>query len=299
MSENQLGNTAVLIHNASDLLAELRDKSRMTTAMAVLNEEQNRGIVLASFPGTGDHAYVPRVGFHFHLHSTAPGKALLAYLPEDLQNELLSRLNFRKFTEKTLCDVSSLKRALQQYVEQGYSVDVGEYAEGINCLGTCICSTEGEPIAALWITAHSLDLPVDAFPRWAEDLKRTAREIAERLARDNPDTSAYVTDTLKQAKQFIEDNFVDEAAIHSFIQELNMSESWFRTCFRKAYDISPMQFRQKLLYDKARSLLEHTQLSIKEIAFQLGFDTQNYFSRAFKNHQGVSPVQYRNEVQDS
>ena len=297
MSENQLGNTAVLIHNSSDLLVELRDKSRMTTAMAVLNEEQNRGVVLASFPGTGDHAYVPRVGYHFHLHPTAPGKALLAYLPEDRQNELLSRLNFRKFTEKTLCDETSLKRALNQYVEQGYAVDVGEYAEGINCLGTCICSPEGEPIAALWITAHSLDLPVDAFPLWAEDLKRKAREIAERLARDNPDTSAYVTDTLKQAKQFIEENFVDEGAIHTFIQELNMSESWFRTCFRKTYGISPMQFRQKLLYDKARDLLEHTQLSIKEIAYQLGFDTQNYFSRAFKNQEGVSPVQYRNQVQ--
>jgi AraC-like DNA-binding protein len=60
-----------------------------------------------------------------------------------------------------------------------------------------------------------------------------------------------------------------------------------------------MQYRQKLLYDKARSLLEHTQLSIKEIAFQLGFDTQNYFSRAFKNQQGVSPAQFRNQVQEA
>jgi hypothetical protein len=52
MSENQIGGSAVLIQNSSDLLAELRDKTRMTTALAVLAEDQNRGVVLASFPGT-------------------------------------------------------------------------------------------------------------------------------------------------------------------------------------------------------------------------------------------------------
>ena len=299
MKENQIGNTAVLIQNSTDLLLSLRDKSRMTTALAVLSEEQNRGVILAAFPGTGDHAYVPRVGFHFHLHPTAPGKAILAILPKDQQAELLSRLNFRKFTAKTVRDAESLKRDLNKCRERGYAIDVGEYAEGINCLGTCVCNQEGEPIAAIWMTAHSLDLPEDAFPIWAKDLKRIAQDIGERLARNNPDTSTYVTETLKQAKQFIEENFANESAIHAFVQDLNMSESWFRTCFRKTYDISPMQFRQKLLYDKARNLLEHTQLSIKEIAFQLGFDSQNYFSRAFKNNQGVSPLQYRSEVQET
>lgn len=299
MSENQIGNTAVLIQNSSDLLAELRDKTRMTAAMAVLSEEQNRGVVLASFPGTGDHAYVPRIGYHFHLHPTAPGKAILAALPELQQNDLLARMNFRKFTDKTCRDASAFKKDLAQGTEQGYAVDVGEYAEGINCLGTSICDQDGQPLAAIWITAHSLDLPVDAFPALANDLKRVAREIGERLARNNPDTSTYVTETLKQAKQFMDENFANEEAIYEFVQDLNMSESWFRTCFRKTYGISPMQYRQKLLYDKARSLLEHTQLSIKEIAFQLGFDTQNYFSRAFKNQQGVSPAQFRSQVQEA
>lgn len=270
----------------------------MTTALAVLAEDQNRGVVLASLPGTGDHTYVPRVGYHFHLHPTAPGKALLAFLPEDRQAHLVSKLNFKKFTEKTYRDSTSFTLALKQYAAQGFSIDVGEYAEGINCLGTCICNQEGEPLAAIWITSHSLELPVDAFPVLAKDLIRTARQIEERLARNNPDTSVYVSETLKQAKQFIEENFANEAAIYEFVQELNMSESWFRTCFRKTYKISPMQFRQKLIYEKARNLLEHTQLSIKEIAFQLGFDSQNYFSRAFKNQEGVSPAQYRNQAEE-
>ena len=79
MSDNQIGNTAVLIQNSSDLLAELRDKTRMTTAMAVLAEEQNRGVVLASLAGTSDHAYVPRVGYHFHLHPNSLPQTIRHY----------------------------------------------------------------------------------------------------------------------------------------------------------------------------------------------------------------------------
>ena len=299
MSENQIGNTAVLIQNSSDLLAELRDRTRMTTALAELVEEQNRGVVLASFPGTGDHTYVPRVGFHFHLHSTAPGKALLAFLPAPRRKNLLSKLNFRVFTEKTYKNAESLEVGLKQYLEQGYSIDVGEYAEGINCVGTCICNQEGQPLAAIWLTALSVELPETDLPLLAKDLIRTAGEIGQRLARNNLDTSPYVSETLKQAKQFIDEHFTNEAAIYEFIQGLNMSESWFRTCFRKAYEISPTQYRQKLLYEKARNLLEHTRLSIKEIAFQLGFESQNYFSRAFKNSQGLSPAQYRSQVDNA
>ena len=296
MSENQIGNAAVLIQNSSDLLAELRDKTRMTTALAVLGEDQNRGVVLASFPGTGDHAYVPRVGFHFHLHSTAPGKALLAFLTADHQKELVSKLNFRTFTKKTFGDADSLEHALRFYSKQGYATDVGEYAEGVNCVATCICNQNGEPLAAIWITALSADLPVTQLPLLAKNLVRTAREIGTRLAGNNPDSSHYVSETLKQAKQFIEEHVADELAIHEFLQGLNMSESWFRTCFRRTFEISPMQYRQKLLYEKARNLLEHTQLSIKEIAFQLGFDSQNYFSRAFKKYHGVPPMLYRRRL---
>jgi DNA-binding IclR family transcriptional regulator len=204
MSENQVGGSAVLIQNSSDLLAELRDKTRMTTALAVLAEDQNRGVVLASFPGTGDHAYVPRVGFHFHLHSTAPGKALLAFLPKAHQKNVLSKLNFKLFTDKTYQNSETLEVALKRYSEQGYSIDVGEYAEGVNCVGTCICNEEDEPVAAIWMTALSVELPVCELPVLAKDLMKTARAIAERLAINNPDSSAHVRETLKQAKQFIE-----------------------------------------------------------------------------------------------
>jgi len=295
MPENQIENTAVLIQNSSDILSELRDKTRMTTALAVLAENSERGIVLASFPGTADHTYVPRVGFHFHLHCTAPGKALLAELPREERKAILSNLNYRTFTKRTVSNARDLDTLLDRYADLEYATDTGEYAEGINCVARCIRDKNGRPLATIWITAPSIELPETNLDRLAKKVIRAAKEIEQRLTANNPDSSPYVSQALRQAKSFIEENFTDEAAIHNFIEGLFMSQSWFRTRFRESYGISPMHYRQKLVFEKAQQLLELTNLPIKEISNQLGFDSQNYFSRAFKKRYGLSPARYRED----
>ncbi len=299
MSENQIESTAVLIQNSSDILSELRDQTRMTTALAVLADGSERAIVLASFPGTADHTYVPRVGFHFHLHSTAPGKALLTGLSEEQRHSVLEKINYRNFTKRTVSHARDLSALLDQYAKQGYAEDAGEYAEGINCVASCILDTSGQPLAAIWITAPSIELPENDLGMFAKKVMRAAKNIERRLATNDPDASPYVAQALSEAKAFIEENFANEAAIHDFIGGLFMSQSWFRTRFRETYGISPMHYRQKLVFEKAQQLLELTALPIKEIASQLGFDSQNYFSRAFKKRYRLSPGHFRESQKSS
>ena len=57
-----------------------------------------------------------------------------------------------------------------------------------------------------------------------------------------------------------------------------------------------MSYRLQLLHERACRLLQNTKLSIKEIAFQLGYESQNYFSRTFKNTKGISPAHYRESL---
>ena len=44
---------------------------------------------------------------------------------------------------------------------------------------------------------------------------------------------------------------------------------------------------------EAKNLLYHTSMSVKEIAFQLGFQSASHFFRFFKKHTGMSPLGYR------
>ena len=289
----------LLVENCLDLLAGLRDKTRLTAAIAVLAEDAAHGIVLASLPGITDHGYVPRVGFRFHLHCTAPGKALLALLAPSDRREIVDQLELKRFTKQTRCNPKDLLDHLKSYAQNGFMPDIGEYVEGVNCVASCICDANEHPLAAVWITSLAVELPEDQIPQHGKYVRATAKEMGVRLLNVSSSSSAQIHSTMERARRFIEQNFHDEAAIRKHLHTTGLSESWFRRLFREKYGIAPMSLRQQLLHERAQRLLLNTNLTIKEISFQLGYDSQNYFSRAFKKSEGMSPLHFREQAHRS
>jgi AraC-like DNA-binding protein len=72
-----------------------------------------------------------------------------------------------------------------------------------------------------------------------------------------------------------------------------MSEAHFCRTFKKLYGQSVIAHINELRVDKAEQLLQNTPLTITEIAFSVGFNDANYFSRVFRKKRGVSPQQTR------
>ena len=56
--------------------------------------------------------------------------------------------------------------------------------------------------------------------------------------------------------------------------------------------MTPLQYRDKLVVDKAKVMLKLEEITISEIAEILGFADVAYFSRFFKKHVGVSPSEF-------
>lgn len=63
--------------------------------------------------------------------------------------------------------------------------------------------------------------------------------------------------------------------------------------FKRQLGVSPQQFIEQQRIDVAKRLLTLNRLSIKEVASQVGFVNQLYFSRRFQKATGLSPSQYR------
>ncbi len=86
--------------------------------------------------------------------------------------------------------------------------------------------------------------------------------------------------------------------IHRNISVLEMSticqisEKYFITYFKQVFGISPSKYHTKIKMEKAIDLILARKLSIKEIAYQLGFSDQYNFSTAFKKQYGVPPSKY-------
>jgi transcriptional regulator GlxA family with amidase domain len=63
--------------------------------------------------------------------------------------------------------------------------------------------------------------------------------------------------------------------------------------FRLYTGVAPHKYFMELKIMRAKELLLATDKSIKEISFELGFQSIHYFSRIFKNKTGVSPSEFR------
>ena len=68
---------------------------------------------------------------------------------------------------------------------------------------------------------------------------------------------------------------------------------------KKETGLTAIQFVNKVKYDQARKLIQHTELSLSEIAWNLGFGSLQYFSRFFREHAGISPSDYMSKVRNT
>lgn len=76
-------------------------------------------------------------------------------------------------------------------------------------------------------------------------------------------------------------------------QEYNIGYSYFRKMFKKYTGVAPHQYYLELKIMRAKELLLSTDKSIKEISFELGFQSIFYFSRIFKKKVGINPTDLR------
>jgi AraC-like DNA-binding protein len=75
--------------------------------------------------------------------------------------------------------------------------------------------------------------------------------------------------------------------------EIGTSQSRFIQLFRNSTNTSPLVFYNRILVNKAKSLLNHSGLSIKQIAFALEFQSESHFCTLFRSLSGTTPNQFR------
>jgi len=85
-------------------------------------------------------------------------------------------------------------------------------------------------------------------------------------------------------------------AVKYFSDKLNLSANYFGDLIKKETGSSAQEYIQKKMMDIAQNLLLTTQKSVSEIAYELGYQYPQYFSRAFKKVIGCSPNEYRGQV---
>jgi AraC-like DNA-binding protein len=99
-----------------------------------------------------------------------------------------------------------------------------------------------------------------------------------------------------QAKVMIYDNYMNISP-EEIASRLCLSYSSFRKTFKEYTGFSPARFINEVKMSKAKELLTNTSMSIKEVAYHVGYNNHDYFFTAFRHVTGHTPGEYREMTQ--
>ena len=98
---------------------------------------------------------------------------------------------------------------------------------------------------------------------------------------------------ISQIQFWMKTNLNSELTLNDIAQQFDISQRSFTRRFKRATGINATQYWQKLKIQTAKELLAASNLSIQEIAFQVGYQDQANFTRLFKKTLSITPKAYR------
>ncbi len=160
-------------------LQHLTDQAGETTHLAVLSDGQ---VLYVDKVESSRSLRMPsQVGRRLPVHCTGVGKALTAFLPDEVLRGLLLRRGMPRFTTATITDVETLQREFAEVRRRGYAIDNEEIEEGLVCIAAPVRDHTTHVVAAVSIAGPLSRLRPEAATAAARHVVETANAMSATL----------------------------------------------------------------------------------------------------------------------
>jgi DNA-binding IclR family transcriptional regulator len=135
---------------ASPFMKQLCALTKETVFLTAING--TKGICIAKEESEEPirwHAF--QLGQEIPMHCSAPGKVLMAYLPEEDWDRIIVKEGLKRYTPNTITNIDELKAQLREIKKEGYALSDKELYEEVRAVSAPILNASGEVIAALSI----------------------------------------------------------------------------------------------------------------------------------------------------
>ena len=102
--------------------------------------------------------------------------------------------------------------------------------------------------------------------------------------------------TVKRGIEYLQKDEKQELSVDEIAKMCFVTPAYFRRLFKKYTGLSPTEYRTGRKMERAKELMERSDISVGELARLLGYDDPSYFCRVFKKEVGVSPSAYQKSV---
>lgn len=168
-----------LLETVLPRLRDLRDQVKETACFGVLGDK--KGIFIEQAQGHHTFSFILSPGKSFELHCSAPGKAIMAYLPNAVRERYLSYMEFERYNSRTITTREEYLAELERVRKVGYALDNEEEMNGVICISAPVLNYTGYPCGAIWISGPKDRLSKDVIRSHAESICRISRDISLEL----------------------------------------------------------------------------------------------------------------------
>jgi AraC family transcriptional activator of pobA len=100
---------------------------------------------------------------------------------------------------------------------------------------------------------------------------------------------------VKKFKQLIEEQYKENLSVKDYAEMLSITPNHLNETVKSIMGRTASDLIDEKMIIEIKKLLLHTDLTVSEVAYELNFSDQSYFSKFFKKYTGVSPSEFRNE----
>ena len=165
------------------VLTSIAKETRETVNLGILDGHEVLYLDVMESPHT--FRMVSQPGMRRPLNTTALGKAMLAFLPVELREEILPILTFEKLTPRSISNLSRLRAELTRIVQLGHAIDDQETDLGALCVAAPILDESGKVAAAISVSGPVTRISKTRFQEFALIVRRGARQISSRLGHNH------------------------------------------------------------------------------------------------------------------
>ncbi|MEK0315540.1 response regulator transcription factor [Cohnella sp. 56] len=122
--------------------------------------------------------------------------------------------------------------------------------------------------------------------------------VDPKLLEVNRDEARYGT-AIKDAIGYIYEHLHEAIGMKQVAEQLHLNASYFSVLFKEQTGMTFSDYLTRIRLQKAKELLVATQSPVWEIAEKVGYQTDKYFIKVFKDNEGLSPRQYRQQAADT
>jgi DNA-binding IclR family transcriptional regulator len=164
-------------------MRELRDLAKESVFFGVMGEEQ--GIFIDQVLGTHTFCFVLSPGKLIDLHCSAPGKAMMAFMPDVMRNAYLQKMKYPIYNANTIQSEEAYLKELEKVRNCGYAVDLEEELHGVVCVGAPIFNYSNAPCGSIWLSGPKDRLPEQTILQYAGLILSCTRSISFELGYNN------------------------------------------------------------------------------------------------------------------